>query len=284
MNPLVFHIVSGDVFFTGIMLLEAAVIASLSTHKTARRLVPLGLIFGLLAIVVSSTPVPHLQLGVAIALTAVWLFLGKRPRARTPLTMAVVVAWLTLAGVEISNRFPQTLRPVPGRTVTILGDSVTAGIDGDESSETWPRLLAREHNLVVQDLAHIGETAASALKRLKGTPLRGSIVVVEIGGNDLLGSTTSSQFGRDLDALLAELSREPRQLIMFELPLPPFYHEFGRHQRQLAARYGVRLIPRRVFLSVLAGSGSTLDSIHLSQAGHRLMAKAVWQILQPAFP
>ncbi len=70
---------------------------------------------------------------------------------------------------------------------------------------------------------------------------------------------------------------------MFELPLPPFCHEFGRIQRTVAAKHNVTLVPKRVFLSVIAGSGSTLDTIHLSQSGHQFMADAVWQLVEDAF-
>lgn len=70
---------------------------------------------------------------------------------------------------------------------------------------------------------------------------------------------------------------------MFELPLPPFCNEFGRAQRTVAAKHNVILIPKRVFLSVIAGSDSTLDSIHLSQSGHQFMADCVWRLVRSAF-
>ena len=70
---------------------------------------------------------------------------------------------------------------------------------------------------------------------------------------------------------------------MFELPLPPFCNEFGRAQRNVAAKHNVILIPKRVFLSVIAGSDSTLDSIHLSQSGHQFMADCVWKLVRSAF-
>jgi acyl-CoA thioesterase I len=43
------------------------------------------------------------------------------------------------------------------------------------------------------------------------------------------------------------------------------------------------LIPKRVFLSVIAGDDSTLDSIHLSQSGHQTMADTVWRSVVSAF-
>jgi acyl-CoA thioesterase I len=71
---------------------------------------------------------------------------------------------------------------------------------------------------------------------------------------------------------------------MFELPLPPFNHEYGRIQRSLALKHKVLLVPKRVFLSILAASDSTLDTIHLSQAGHQAMAACVWQLVSSAYP
>jgi len=46
----------------------------------------------------------------------------------------------------------------------------------------------------------------------------------------------------------------------------------------------VLLIPKRIFLSIIAGNESTLDTIHLSQSGHQLMADCVWRILSSGIP
>ncbi|WP_339688349.1 hypothetical protein [Gimesia maris] len=67
--------------------------------------------------------------------------------------------------------------------------------------------------------------------------------------------------------------------LLLELPLPPFYHGFGRIQRRLAKKHDVKLVPKRVLLSILAGGDATLDSIHLSQIGQQKMADVVWGIV-----
>ncbi len=77
--------------------------------------------------------------------------------------------------------------PVQDRSIAVIGDSVTAGVDGDETAETWPSLLARQHQIHVEDVSHIGETSASALKRVQSRGIRSNLVLVEIGGNDILG-------------------------------------------------------------------------------------------------
>ena len=203
---------------------------------------------------------------------------------RRPAAIAMGCIWLIMALFELPFHLTHSLAPAKTRTMTVIGDSVTAGVDGDETSETWPSLFARQHQIEVQDISHIGETAASALKRARTQSIESAVVVVEIGGNDILGSTTTADFARDLEALLAFLESPDRQVIMFELPLPPFCHEFGRIQRTAAAKHNVTLIPKRVFLSVIAGSESTLDTIHLSQSGHQFMADTVWQSTKSAFP
>jgi acyl-CoA thioesterase-1 len=48
-----------------------------------------------------------------------------------------------------------------------------------------------------------------------------------------------------------------------------------RAQRELAEKYGVRLVPRRRFAAVLSGSESTADGLHLSNFGHRKMAAEI---------
>jgi acyl-CoA thioesterase-1 len=129
----------------------------------------------------------------------------------------------------------------------------------------------------------MGATAASALRQAERLSAEGGIVLLEVGGNDLLGSTSASDFERDLGRLLDRVCLPGRAVLMFELPLPPFCNEYGRIQRRLASRHGVLLIPKRVFLAVLTGERATLDSVHLAREGHERMAETVWQVLRPAY-
>ncbi len=283
MNWLVYHIVSGQALFTGVFLLILAAVSSTRSRPIFRRITALSFLIGIIAVVISSTAISYWYYGIAVAVTLLWIASRFKPDWRRWSASAVVAVWLIVALIELPYHITPSLYPARTRTVTVIGDSVTAGVGGDETSETWPRLLAQQHQIAVQDISHMGETAASALKRAKSQTIESSVVVVEIGGNDVLGSTTSTQFAMDLDALLGHLAAADRQVIMFELPLPPFCNEFGRVQRTVAAKHNVVLIPKRVFLSVIAGSDSTLDSIHLSQSGHQFMADCVWKLVRSAF-
>ena len=104
-----------------------------------------------------------------------------------------------------------------------------------------------------------------------------AVVLIEIGGNDYFESVPPNDFAADLERLLTALKRPDRQLVMLELPLPPFYNDYGRVQRTLAARHGIPLLSKREFARVVFTGGATLDTVHLSEAGHRLFADMIWQ-------
>jgi acyl-CoA thioesterase-1 len=125
---------------------------------------------------------------------------------------------------------------------------------------------------------------ASALKdQAGGVQGTDSLVLAEIGGNDVLGETTPEAFERGLDALLSDLRSGGRTVVMLELPLPPFYNSYGAAQRRMARRHAVVLVPKRVLLGVMTSGGATLDTVHLSRSGHVLMAEAMWWVIRGAF-
>ena len=288
MNPLVFHIVSGDAFFSGVALVLLAVVTSIRSGRWVQRGVALSLCLGLTAIAISSTPLPYWFYAIAAAVTLVWIISRSQrgwrlERWRRQAAWATVVIWLGAVLVELPYHSSPTLSPAEMRDLTVIGDSLTAGIGG-EGDNTWPQILARQCDLKVQVIARAGATAASTTAALQQREIAAPVVLLEIGGNDLLGSTTAAGFARSLDGLLARLERPHRQVVMLELPLPPFFHEYGRIQRRLAARHGVALVPKRRFLSVLAGDGATLDGLHLSPTGHARMAAQMWDVLKTAFP
>lgn len=105
------------------------------------------------------------------------------------------------------------------------------------------------------------------------------VVLLEIGGNDLLGFTPTSMFAKDLRNLLEVVCVGERTVLMFELPLPVTHIRYGYIQRRLAKEFDVTLIPKRYFTYFLGGELSTHDTIHLSDEGHRKLARVVWGLV-----
>ncbi|MFO0899859.1 MAG: GDSL-type esterase/lipase family protein [Pirellulales bacterium] len=282
MNSLVYHIASGQAYFSGLALVLAAAALGVCARRFARRLAVLALLVGALAMVVSSTPIPWWGIALATVATLFWGVNLRRERpARWP-AAGLAAAALVLAISELPYHLPLRIAPSGARSLTVVADSLTAGMGAADQAERWPAILARERGIEVQDLSHVGETAASAAKRVAREGISGELVLLEIGGNDVLGTTLAQQFAADLETLLSKVCSPGRQVVMLELPLPPFAHAFGAAQRRLARQYGVQLVPKRVLLSIVAPRGNTVDTIHLTPTGQRRMADAMEAMMLPA--
>jgi acyl-CoA thioesterase I len=283
MSWVIYFFGSGLAFFVGVALVLLGVAAT----WWRPRLSPLLTVLGLILITVSAEPLPYWFYAAAGLATVAWLVAERwhRQLARRSLALAragIAALWLISAGVEMQYQFAPRLDFSGRPALWIVGDSVTAGL-GDPKTRTWPGILAGEHGINVHDLSQMGGTVASALRRLEKEPLGDGIVLLEIGGNDLLGPTRAVDFEDRLEALLIQVCRTGRTVLMFELPLPPLCNDFGLIQRRLAAKHGVRLIPRRILVSVLTASDATVDSIHLTQSGHQTMADTVWSLISGAY-
>ena len=301
MTLLIKHIASGQAFFTGVALVPLAV--WLANRSASARGAVMTAIVGLLLIGVSATPLPGTFYVVATLVSLYWIVAvtwlrwkgasnkqdttGDRrdvPLRRSGRAASVLFAgvWLVGAAMELPYHLTPTIPTASVGRLTIFADSVTAGI-GEKEAITWPELVARERPIEVVDHSRMGATAESATLLAEQHPPAAGIVFLEIGGNDVLGDTTATEFAKTLDELLALVCGGDRLVVMLELPLPPTFQEYGRIQRRLAKRYDVVLVPKRFLLEVLLSDATTLDSIHLSQAGHHRMADQVWDLLEPSY-
>jgi lysophospholipase L1-like esterase len=140
-------------------------------------------------------------------------------------------------------------------------------------------MIRATHGIEVIDLSRAGATLADGSRRLKSVQLRDGLVIIELGGNDMLARVGEQQFGRDLESLVRQVQSPSRDLVMFELPLLPFDNAYGIEQRRIASAYHIALIPRRYFIDVLAAPGATLDGLHLTTTGQQQMAELVWSVI-----
>lgn len=282
MGSIVLWLADGTAFFTGLVLVVVG-LPFLVVWQRLRllRVVPAaGIAIGAAIAVLSSAPQPLWLLvawGASSAAAFCIVFVPIRSRSlRLSRRMAVAFAVILTAALglaEMRYRLDPAIPAPPGRTVHAIGDSVSAGIrDGERP---WPAILEDLTGLAVVNLARPGATAESALNQAAAIPDGPGLVMVEIGGNDLLGGASAAAFRRHLDALLGEIRRKGASIVLFELPLPPFQDDFGRVQRSLAREYGAVLVPKKVLASVFRLEGGTLDGIHLSPRGHEALARAV---------
>jgi acyl-CoA thioesterase-1 len=286
-NALVYHVASGQAFFSGVALIDLAVLSAFRTGgRWSASCRTISACVGLFLIAVSATPLPSWLYFISGVVSLAWIGAegasqAASRRSRLWLRAAVLAAWWLGVALELPHHLSPTVPWMGNPPVYIVGDSVSAGMGGE--AETWPNRLSRRYHVVVRDLSLPGANVATALRQAGQVTGPTSLVLAEIGGNDVLGETTTDAFERRLNALLAALRDGGRTVVLLELPLPPFYNKYGAVQRRLAKRHGVLLVPKRVLLGVLTTQGATLDSVHLSPLGHALMAETMWGVIRRAF-
>jgi acyl-CoA thioesterase I len=283
MNSFELSFADGTSFFAGVAATFLAVLLLLR-FRTGDAAVVLGSVaLAAMAVVVfSATPLPVWAYVIWLGTGMTTLFLCRRRpthKARIVSAGVFIAASIGLCAVEIPYHMMPRFVLRPGRTVYIVGDSLSAGLGVGE--RCWPAVLDDLTQLTVINLAKPGATTCSAMAQAKLAKDVNAAIILEIGGNDFISGVDAETFRQQLDALVCSLQKH-RPILMFELPLWPFRNSFGRVQRDIAAKYGVILIPKRCLAAVLGLHGDTRDGLHLSQSGHDLLAHKVAGILQPA--
>jgi len=279
---------SGQAFFSGATLIVLACLVCTSHTKRMVKVVlhTVGIV-GFALVFLSATPKSLWFYGIWIVTFIAWLILGLVRFSHKP----KYISWVRLPVVIICVlsvlwELPYHRKPsVPKRNHDIsyiLGDSISAGIGGRDE-HVWPDIICEQHHVNIVNLAQSGATLESAMKQTQKVEAVDCLVLLEIGGNDLLSKAPLKEFEAHLENLLNAVSSPKRTIFMLELPLFPFYNEYGRIQRLLARKYNVILVPKRFLASVLFCDGATVDGIHLSSEGHRLMADMIWNIISDCF-
>lgn len=168
----------------------------------------------------------------------------------------------------------------PERLVVAFGDSLYAGY-GLERGESLPDelqglLRARGLNARVVNAGVSGETTAGGRQRLAfvldGQPRKPDLVVLGLGGNDLLRQIPPAETRANLQAMLDELRSRgiPMVLTGIVAPLnlgPDYADAFNAIYPELAKEYEASLYPF-ILEGVIGQPGLMLpDGIHPSAAG-----------------
>ena len=239
-----------------------------------------GLIF------VSASPLAWWAYGVFAAAFAWWFaamnfrrLAWRRTRVSVPAVVLAATA-LFLVALELPWRFSPRLPALGAGRLYVIGDSISAGIE--TGHVPWPQMYGKMTGAAVTNLSRPGIVTAEAVALADKVTEKDSIVLVEIGGNDLLGGTPTAEFDRTLDALLTHVTPRTRAVVMMEIPLIPGGNGYGIAQRALAKKHGVYLVPKAAFIRVLGAQGSTLDGLHLGEEGAKAMVKELEPIIAPA--
>jgi len=272
MNPAVLLFADGRIYFVGLILSYAGL--SLALHVKSglwRKVLHILGITGLLFVMLSSTPAIWMALFVFILsllfnFVAVW-----KPVFARAATLVLSLTILLLILLELPYHRMPTIEVSADSRVYVLGDSISAGMGAGETP--WPEVLDSLLPIPVINFAQPGAVTTDGLRQAERIGDGPAVVLVMLGGNDVLGTTTVSGFGTALDTLLLSLFEAEHSVYLLQTPTLPFQSGFTNVQRLWAAKYGVTLLPKRLLTRTLGQPDATLDGLHLSDTGHRHLAQ-----------
>jgi acyl-CoA thioesterase-1 len=201
-----------------------------------------------------------------------------RPGSRFGTTLCRRAATL-VAALAISIFAPAAFAQSVPLRLLILGDSLSSGLGVPEGYGFGPALGQRlradgYRNVDVFNGSMPGDTTSDVATRLAADP-RGysaDVVIVELGGNDMLIRTDPAVVERNLDWIIDGYKREGARVViggMLSKPELGFVYNvtFDQLYPRLAARWGASLYP--FFLQGVFGHPALMqeDGIHPNAAG-----------------
>jgi lysophospholipase L1-like esterase len=284
-NPIIRYFADGSAFFVGAaVLLVGPLLERLPVRGRGWKagVLRMALLLAVAVVVLSGTPLPIWLCGLWAAALVMWTLAHasvlklRRGGVWTCRVLASVLAAGVLAW-EAPHQFNPAIPWIASQPVYVIGDSISSGLELDQAG-AWPDLLARRTGGRVVNLAQPGAKIGAGAYQAEGVREANALVLIEMGGNDLL-LTPAADFEADLDRLLQAVSGPERRVVVLELPSLPLGNLYLLAQRRQAGRHGAALVPRRLLVDVWAAPGATLDGVHLSPAGHERLAEGVAELL-----
>ena len=185
--------------------------------------------------------------------------------------------------------FPLPAMAAGKPVVTILGDSITAGL-GLPASAAFPARLQAElarlgKSATIRPAGVSGDTTAGGLARVDFSVQNDTtLCIVALGGNDLLQGLKPANTRANLDAIVKRLKARKIHVLLAGLAAPPaigggYARDFNAVFPAVAKAQGVALYP-----NLLAGAAGLTqrDGIHPNAKGAAIIAQRLAPVVARA--
>lgn len=189
---------------------------------------------------------------------------------------------------------PITVPPTKSKRPKILafGDSLTAGF-GLAQNESYPYLLQKRldadgFEYEVVDAGLSGDTTVGGLDRidwvLEGDGI--SIMILELGGNDLLRRMPVENMRRNLEVMIEKAQAKNIKVLLCGMLAPPglgvrYQRDFQMTFPDLAEKYDLEFLPFILEGVAAKKELNQADGIHPNAEGAKIMTENVYTALKP---
>jgi acyl-CoA thioesterase-1 len=185
----------------------------------------------------------------------------------------------------------------PERNIIAFGDSLFAGY-GLEEGESYPARLemalrAKGVNAEIVNAGVSGDTTAAGRQRLAFTldaqEEKPDLLILELGGNDMLRGLSPAETRANLSAMLEELQRREIPVLLMGMRAPPNYgpeyqSDFDAIYAELAEEYDAELVPFWLESIYEQPSLFQADRIHPTEEGIEELVDATVSNVRAALP
>lgn len=178
--------------------------------------------------------------------------------------------------------YPLANTPPRNATICCFGDSLVEGYGvADAATESYPAVLAELSGATVSNWGASGDTTADGVHKLaRFADSDFGIIIVTLGGNDILKAVPWEETQQNLDTLFTRLTATGAVVVYCGVtgPLNPGR---GRIYADLCEKHGVLYIPE-ILDGIRNRDALMADTIHPNAAGYRKMAERIHAELQQA--
>ncbi len=169
-----------------------------------------------------------------------------------------------------------------GALVLAFGDSLTYGT-GAAAGQAYPEVLGRLLDRTVINVGVPGEISAAGLNRLPAMLARHnpSLVILCHGGNDFLRRLDPGGTARNLKAMVDLIDACGADVVLVGVPKLGFGLEVPKFYAAIAEEEGIPF-EGEVLLDLLGDKSLKSDAIHPNETGYRLMAEAIYKVINEA--
>lgn len=203
-----------------------------------------------------------------------------------------IVFWVALLAMvlwfydAVGNRRYASRIYVPAQEhyeVIAFGDSLTEGL-GSEDLKGYVGYLEDHTGVPIMNMGIRRDTTQDLLDRIDRDVLdhRPQVVIITIGGNDLIHFTPYDTILKNLQVIFEKLTQQKITIIFAEVTDDILFKKYNDQVKHLADTYGVVYIPRtmeHVFWNIR----SKFDPLHPDDRGYTTMGERMLPVVQQVF-
>ena len=198
------------------------------------------------------------------------------------LSKLIIAAAIIFILISIFVYFSKHNNPVnDAKPIVFFGNSITAG-QGAGAGEDFPSLVGKTLNVPIVNAGVSGNLTREALLRIDEDVLskNPSIVVVELGGNDILEHIDIKVTARNLDLILSKIKPTRAKIVVLGVKFVLFNKIYETDLRDLAKKYDAVYVPD-ILEGVISDQSLKFDDLHPNAKGYQKIAEKLIPIIAP---